>query len=94
MASSIRAKQIIEGPLPLLQVGPYHTESIAVQPISYSGALVPWSARGHQAMPMDHTPLSQIVFTSETSMYGRLSMPLAHNPLIGYYLTAFLSPPF
>lgn len=43
MASSIRAKQIIEGPLPLLQAGPYHTESIAIQRISYSGALVPWS---------------------------------------------------
>lgn len=43
MASTVRAKQIVEGPLPQLQVGPFFTKSNAIQQITYTGALVEWS---------------------------------------------------
>ncbi|KAJ5458271.1 hypothetical protein N7475_009659 [Penicillium sp. IBT 31633x] len=43
MTSTIRAKQIVESPLPSLQIGPYHTVSSALQSVSFEGTLIPWS---------------------------------------------------
>ncbi|KAJ5972898.1 uncharacterized protein N7479_002816 [Penicillium vulpinum] len=43
MTSTIRAKQIVESPLPSLQIRPYHTVSSALQRMSFVGTLIPWS---------------------------------------------------
>lgn len=43
MTSTIRAKQIVESPLPSLQIGPYHTVSSALQRLSFEETLILWS---------------------------------------------------
>lgn len=43
MADTIRARQIVESPLPSLQIGPHHTDSNAIQRLAFLGTLVPWS---------------------------------------------------
>lgn len=42
MASTIRARKIVESPLPSLRIGPHQTTSSAIKPLKFTGTLVPW----------------------------------------------------
>ncbi|KAJ6186145.1 hypothetical protein N7519_007446 [Penicillium mononematosum] len=67
MTSTIRAKQIVENPFPSLQIGPYHTVSSALQPLSFVGTLVPWS---NFLRSVEHTHTNQNWARSRASPYG------------------------
>jgi hypothetical protein len=43
MTSTIRAKQIVESPLPSLEIGPYQIVSSALQRLSFVRTLITWS---------------------------------------------------
>ncbi|CAG8898356.1 unnamed protein product [Penicillium egyptiacum] len=67
MTSTIRAKQIVESPLPSLQIGPYHTVSSALQPLCFEGTLIPWS---NFLRSVEHAHTNQNWARSRTSPYA------------------------